>query len=205
MLGNENGLRTALVLSAMALIGFSCTGCKNEMVDELTLQVGPDDVIRFRPQSGFAHYFEMPGGEDVLRIFLASYELGCQEFRPPGVGDVFVAITLRAPPDKMLMAGKYPWEGFVDPKEIGDSDVEAPGLQSLPFVRLAEDARPLPPGGELVLKQLEAETLGLVQGELAFRDADVGQAATTALIGSFSVRLCQVDLDESRQGPPKGG
>jgi hypothetical protein len=205
MLGNKNGRRAALLLCGAAFLSFSCLGCKNELVDEVTLQVGPDEIIRFRPQSGFAHYFEMPGGEDVLRIFLASYDLSCQEFRAPGVGDVLVAVTLRAPASRALVPERYPWNGLVDPEEASDDEAEPPGLQSLPFVRLAEDARPLPPGGELVLKKLEAEPLGLVEGELAFRDADVGEAATTALIGSFSVRLCQVGLDEARKGPPADG
>lgn len=205
MLVNKNGRRITLLLGGAVFFSPFFLACKSDLVDEVTLQVGPDDVIRFRPQSGFAHYFEMPGGEDILRIFLASYDLGCQEFRPPGAGDVLVAVTLRAPADKALVPDAYPWKGLVDPKEVSDDQAEAPGLQSLPFVRLAEDARPLPPGGELVLKKLEAEPLGLVEGEFAFRDADVGEAATTALIGSFSVRLCQVGLDEARRGPPTDG
>jgi hypothetical protein len=180
-------------------------GCKEKHVDEVTLQVGPDQLIRFTPKSGFAHYFEIPGRQDILRIFLASYEVGCQDYKPPEPGEVFVVVTVQAPPSTTIEPGKFEWLGLsaLDAENDDQEDV-APQATALPLVRLAEDSRPLPPGGALILKKLETEAFGLVEGELAFRDASLGEAAKTALIGSFSVRLCQLELDETRRNPSPG-
>lgn len=180
-------------------------GCESPPKDEVTLQVGAAQAIQFEVESGFAHYYELPGHGDVLRIVLASYEVGCMEYLPPSEGEVFVTITLRLAPNETINTGKYPWSGLV---VEGDGDEEDPTLAprgvALPFVRLAQDARALPPGGYLELRKFVPERFGMVAGELAFRDAIEGQAATTALLGSFEVRLCHTELDEARRAPPGG-
>ena len=89
--------------------------------------------------------------------------------------------------------------------EKDEADVEGaekialplPGY-ALPFVRLAQDARALPPGGTLKLTKLERQPFGQVEGELQFRDGSEGDASTAALMGEFSVRLCHISLDSAR-------
>lgn len=199
-------LARRLWFAGVALSLFACERTKDQ---EITLQVGPEEIHRFGANSGFAHYYELPGQDDLLRIVLASYPLGCDEYEPPDPGQVFITVTLRVPSQKTIEPGKYPWKGL-DP-QVPDPEAEpAPGEpnappepSALPFVRLSQDARPLPAGGELVLTKFEPETFGLVEGELSFRDADTGQAATAALLGRFSVRLCHLSLDATRRAPAK--
>ncbi len=202
-------VRNLRVLSGFigALAVLALPACEREKPDEITLQVGPEEVIRFEAISGFAHYYELPGQDDILRIMLASYPLSCETYRPPQIGDVFVTVTIRAPSPKLIEPGTFPWNGLEVEAESGDAqaqvDEATAQANSLPFVRLAEDARSLPPGGGVVLKKFEPETFGLVEGELAFRDAEAGQAANTALMGQFAVRLCHLELDPARRAPAK--
>lgn len=188
---------------------FCALSCNRSAEQEVTLQVGPEEIHRFGASSGFAHYYELPGEDDVLRIVLASYPLGCEQYQAPEPGEVFITVTLRVPPQKTLEPGEYPWKGLKPQASEPNADAptseeEAPPEPSaLPFVRLAKDARALPPGGGLTLTKFEPETFGVVEGELRFRDADTGQAASTALLGHFSVRLCHLSLDETRRAPAK--
>lgn len=200
--------KTRLLAGAFCLLAsLVSTGCDQEEKDEITLQVGPEEVIRFEVTSGFAHYYELPGQDDILRIILASYPLSCETYRPPNPGDVFITVTVRAPSPQLIEPGKFPWEGLEFEESSGElenkNEEATPGASALPFVRLAEDARSLPPGGELNLTKFEPETFGLVEGELAFRDAETGQAANTALMGHFAVRLCHLGLDPARRAPEK--
>lgn len=204
-------LRSHRRLGRLIIVGgaFVALSCQKQTEHEITLQVGPEQIHRFGANSGFAHYYELADQGDVLRIVLASYPLGCGQYEPPKPGEVFITVTLRVPPPKTIEPGKYAWIGL--PSQASESDSPAaPDEQNsasepsaLPFVRLAEDARTLPPGGQLTLSKFEPETFGLVEGELAFRDADTGQAANTALLGRFSVRLCHISLDATRRAPAK--
>lgn len=194
-----------------ACSAFLALGCEKTTEPEITLQVGPEEIHRFGADSGFAHYYELAGQGDILRIVLASYPLGCDEYVPPKAGEVFITVTLRVPPPSTIEPGKYPWMGLevkADDVELSlapDDDEERAALQAsaLPFVRLAEDARTLPPGGGVTLTKFEPETFGLVEGELGFRDAEAGQSANAALMGHFSIRLCHLSLDPTRRAPAK--
>lgn len=188
--------------ACLAVFGVFLAGCEQEHRDQITLQVGRDQAIPFEVESGFAHYFELPGHGDVLRIILASYELDCMEYRSPEAGDVFVAITVRVPPNETLDPGTFEWKGIVVDEEDDEDERAAPVTDALPFVRLGEDARALPPGGHLKLRKFSPERFGLVQGQLAFRDAGAGQVASTALLGDFSVRICHAALDPARRTSP---
>lgn len=185
-----------LILSMLLL------GCNGEKKDEITLQVGPEQVIRFPVESGFAHYYELPNGGDVLRIVLASYEVGCTDYISPGPGQVFVTVTLKVPANHTLEPGEFEWKGLSVEDAEEEEESPPPVVSPLPFVRLAEDARALPPGGVIKLREFHPERFGIVSGELAFRDAEAGQAASTALMGSFEVRLCHTDLDPGRRAAP---
>lgn len=204
-------LRSFRRLAHVWILGgaLSALACERTKDPEITLQVGPEEIHRFGANSGFAHYYELPGQDDLLRIVLASYPLSCDEYKPPKPGEVFITVTLRVPPPKTIEPGKYLWKGLdpqvrdPDAEPARDEEVDAMEPSALPFVRLSEDARPLPPGGALTLTKFEPETFGLVEGELGFRDADAGQAVSAALLGSFSVRLCHVSLDATRRAPAK--
>ncbi len=161
----------------------------------ITLQVGPNQVLSFEPRAAFAHYYELPGHEDVLRIVLASYPVSCQRFLPPGPGEVYVSVTVFAPPTTTIEPGAYPWQGL--PSDDEEEDAE-PQAKALPFVRLAQEGRTLPPGGLLKINAFKKEPLGLLEGQLAFRDGGDQQASTAALMGDFSLRLCHGDFDPAR-------
>lgn len=189
-------------LACLALCGLLLLACDDNHVDQITLQVGHDEAIPFEVVSGFAHYYELPGHGDMLRIILASYELGCMDYRSPEAGEVFVAVTVRVPPDETLEPGEFEWKGVVVEEDEEKDEEEAPVTDALPFVRLAKDARALPPGGHLKLRKFSAERFGVVQGQLVFRDAGAGQVASTALLGDFNVRICHAELDPARRTSP---
>lgn len=220
------GRRTLLTIGGMLLL----LGCRSDQAQTFTLQVGPEQVMKFSAHSAFAHYYELPGQEDVLRIIVASYALGCHEYREPEPGEVFATITLRVPVNESIEPGTYAWEGLPkkdeEPQEVAAAASAAPPAvkttaetnasdskdepddpgkvvkllpgYAIPFVRLAQDARTLPPGGTFKLVKLERQSFGEVQGEFQFRDGGEGEAATAALLGEFSVRLCHISLDAAR-------
>jgi len=180
-------------------------GCQRDTVPELTLQAGPDQILRFSPRSGFAKYVEIPGQGDMLRIVLASYPLTCQSYAPPAEGEVFVSVTVHARSGEPMSGAKIPWDGSTldlagqdGPSPTAESEEPVPRVWALPLVRLAKDARPLPPGGSMTITRFSREPYGVVEGEFQFSDAAEGEAATAALMGSFKVQLCHVDLDPSR-------
>jgi hypothetical protein len=193
----------------LACGAFLSLACEKTKDPEITLQVGPEKIHRFGASSGFAHYYELPGQDDLLRIVLASYPIGCEEYEAPDPGEVFITVSLRVPAPKTIEPGKYTWRGLLvpdpDPEAEGESEEGTTEQEpsALPFVRLAEDARALPPGGGMTLTKFEPEKFGLVEGDFEFRDADAGQAANAALLGHFSVRLCHLGLDASRRAPAK--
>ncbi len=186
MLVRLKALRPALCGILLPLLLISC---RKEQEQTFTLQVGPAQVMKFPARSAFAHYYELPGEEDVLRIILASYTLGCHEYREPEPGEVFATITLRVPVNENVEPGTYVWEGLPkkedeplegeavpeppppESDEKDEADVEGvekvalplPGY-ALPFVRLAQDARALPPGGTLKLTKLERQPFGRSRG-----------------------------------------
>lgn len=195
----------------LPLLGTLAIGCQPQTKHDLTLQVGPDRIIRFAPVAGFAQYFEIPGQDDRLRIVLASYDVGCNSFVPPDQGQVYVSVTVQAHAGESLIGRKIPWEGTKQPLDVievapagdnqeHDKDKDPVQAYALPFVRLARDARALPPGGHIEIRKFDREPYGTIEGEFEFSDAGEGEAATAALLGSFRVQLCHVELDEARAG-----
>lgn len=194
----------------LLLLSMGAIGCKSDTKHELTLQVGPDRIIRFAPTAGFAQYFEIPGQDDRLRIVLASYDVGCNSYVPPDQGQVYVSVTVQARPGETLLGKKIPWEGTkqqltaaetaAKDEEQNQDTSDTVFAYALPFVRLAKDARPLPPGGYITIRKFDREPYGTIEGEFEFSDAGEGEAATAALLGPFRVQLCHVALDEARGG-----
>jgi hypothetical protein len=110
------------------------------------------------------------------------------------------------------MAGQeFAWEGlpvaFLSGMQPAADAAPARAAQALspqwalPYVRLAQEGRPLPPGGQVKIAKFSREPFGVVEGEFKFSDAGDGEAATAALLGSFRVQLCHVELDSTRVTP----
>ncbi len=200
--GWQRWLRTGIRYLGLGALPIM-TGCREVHHQELTLQVGPAEVLRFAPASGYAQYFEIPGRGDILRLVFASYPLTCPKFETPARGEVYLSVTVQAESGETLVGRKIPWEGIPSShgteadSNAADSD-SPPPVWALPMIRLFEDARPLPPGGFVTLNALSREAYGVVEGEFHFSDAGEGEAASAALMGPFRLQLCHAELDATR-------
>lgn len=154
---------------------------------------------RFVPETAFAEYWELSGDADQLKITLASYRTSCEAYRGPEEGEVIVTLTARVPPQESIGIQEFPWKGLgEDPRIVTEPQV-------IPFVRLATSGRALAPGGSFRLTRLEKQIHGVVEGEFVFSEprategeVDRGSRSSGDLRGSFSVRLCRLSLDPSR-------
>ncbi len=201
-------LRTARGRRRIPILFALCVtaGCNEPPNQELSLQVGPDRILRFSPTSGFAQYFEVPGQGDLVRVVLSNYPLRCPVFEPPKPGQVYISITIRAETGQTIIGEKIPWNGI--PAEFLPQEddalprrspvTETPKVWALPMIRLFEDARPLPAGGYLTVSDLSREPYGVLEGEFHFSDAGEGEAASAALLGPFRVQFCHTELSPSR-------
>ncbi len=180
-----------LVLSAL---GWLClTACRSQPEPTIELQVGPRSNHVISPKTTLARYVEHPTRPDQLRIIISNYELGCDSFKKPSEGEVFVTVTVLVPPGEEIESGSYPWRGDLEKAKNGET------ASALPFVRLAHEGRPLPAGGELMLDSIEKKLHGTVTGQLQFQDGGEGQPKTAGLRGAFSARMCDVSLDATRR------
>lgn len=167
--------------------------CQSEPPPPLTLQLGPQTVLSTVPKTALARYTEHPTAPDELRLLFASDERSCSELSDLKPGDILITVTLRVPSGETIEAGVFPWHGDL----AAFAEAETP--TALPFVRLAEEGRALPAGGELRLDTIEKREHGQVIGELRFQDGSPGESATTGLTGPFRARMCELALDESRR------
>lgn len=181
------------------------TSCSRARQPEITLQVGPDQILHFSPVSAYAQYFELPGQGDLLRIVLASYAVPCKTYLPPSKGEVYVAVTLHVDDGQPISGTEFGWDGTVPsfaplhPVVAGSAEPTTGASNwALPYVRLANEGRPLPPGGKVKISAFAREAFGIVEGDFQFSDAGDGEAATAALLGAFRVQLCHVELDPNR-------
>lgn len=190
---SKSGELDALVLGA-TLLGLcgALLSCQSQKAAPLSLQVGPDQTIVFEPVSSFAHYYELPGHGDLLRIVFANYQVGCESYSPPAEGQVYIAVRVQTSSSAALEEGEYPWAGN------SSDEKDPPGPRAMPYVRLEKEGRVLPAGGGLKITTLEKSAMGRVAGVLGFRDGGAGEAPTASLVGAFSVRLCHADLDPTR-------
>jgi hypothetical protein len=168
-------------------------GCEESNVPKIDVLLGGGAARTFAPVSALARYVELAGEPDRLTIVLSSYEVGCDRFENPPLGEIFVSVTVQAPPGVGLKAGDFPWPGLVDGVLAAEMPV------ALPFVRLATEGRALPGGGLLKLDTLEPILHGQVRGSLLFQDGSDGGAPTFRLVGPFSARICRAVLDPTRR------
>jgi hypothetical protein len=169
------------------------TSCHQSSAPKIDVLLGGGVARAFAPVSALARYVELAGEPDRLTLVLASYEVGCDRFENPPEGQIFVSITVQAPPGVGLKPGDYPWPGSVE----GVQAAEAP--LSLPFVRLTTEGRALPGGGLLKLDALEPSLHGQVRGALVYQDGSEGGSPTFRLTGPFSARICRAVLDPTRR------
>jgi hypothetical protein len=190
MKGRAKRAPSALVVLPLVLSGL---GCDDSGAPKIDVLLGAGAARTFVPVSALARYVELAGEPDRLSIVLASYEVGCDRFENPPPGEIFVSVTVEAPPGVGLKAGDFPWPGLVD----GVLGAETP--VAFPFVRLATEGRALPGGGLLKLDTLEPALHGQVRGALLFQDGSEGGAPTFRLVGPFSARICRAVLDPTRR------
>jgi len=184
------GAPCAVCIIALAWAGL---GCEESSAPKIDVLLGAGAARTFAPVSALARYIELAGEPDRLTIVLSSYEVGCDRFENPPPGEIFVSVTVEAPPGVGLKTGDFPWPGLVD----GVLSAETP--VALPFVRLASEGRALPGGGLLKLDTLEPVLHGQVRGSLLFQDSSEGGAPTFRLVGPFSARICRAVLDPTRR------
>ena len=180
-------------VSLSALLVATALACGGSAPAKIDVFLGSGVGRAFVPVSALARYVELAGEPDRLTLVLASYEVGCDRFVPPPAGEVFVTVTVQAPPGAGLKPGDYPWPGSVEAVQAAEVPL------ALPFVRLASEGRALPGGGLLKLETLEAALHGQVRGALVFQDGADGGAPTFRLSGPFSARICRVVLDPTRR------
>lgn len=176
-----------------ALLGLLGLACHSSTPAKIDVFLGGGMGKAFVPTSALARYVELAGEPDRLMLVLASYEVGCDRFSEPPPGEVFVTVTLQAPPGTGIKPGDYPWSGSVEAVQAAEIPL------ALPFVRLANEGRALPGGGLLKLELLEPTLHGQVRGSLLFQDGSDGGAPTFRLSGPFSARICRAVLDPTRQ------
>ncbi len=95
------GLRLLLVLG----LG---VGCEPTNTPKIEVLLGGGVARAFVPVSALARYVELAGEPDRLTVVLASYEVGCDRFENPPVGELFVSLTVQAPPGVGLKPGGLP-------------------------------------------------------------------------------------------------
>lgn len=176
-----------------SLFAVGLLACQASTPAKIDVFLGSGVGKAFVPVSALARYVELAGEPDRLSLVLASYEVGCDRFEPPPAGEVFVNVTVQAPPGVGIKPGDYPWPGSVEAVQAAEMPL------ALPFVRLASEGRALPGGGLLKLESLEPSLHGQVRGALVFQDGADGGAPTFRLSGAFSARICRVVLDPSRR------
>lgn len=180
-------------ISWLASLAFGLLACDGSAPAKIEVFLGGGMGKAFVPVSALARYVELAGEPDRLTLVLASYEVGCDRFEPPPAGEVFVTVTVQAPPGAGLKPGPYPWPGSIEAVQAAEIPL------ALPFVRLASEGRALPGGGRLELEALEPTLHGQVRGALVFQDGADGGAPTFRLSGPFSARICRVVLDPTRR------
>lgn len=180
-------------LAAWPLLLTLGIGCDPSSTPKIDVLLGGGVARAFVPVSALARYVELAGEPDRLTLVLASYEVGCDRFVTPPEGQLFVSITVQAPPGVGLKPGDYPWPGSIDGVQAAESPM------SLPFVRLTHEGRALPGGGLLRLDALEPTLHGQVRGTLLYHDGAEGGSPTFRLAGPFSARVCRAVLDPTRR------
>jgi len=186
-------MKPALVALGSLTLALWLTGCGESATPKIDVLLGGGVGRAFAPVSALARYVELAGEPDRLTVVLASYEVGCDHFDAPKEGELFVSVTVQAPPGIGLKPGDYPWPGSVEALQAAE------GPLALPFVRLAKEGRALPGGGLMKLELLEPVTHGQVRGALLFQDSSDGGAPTVRLAGPFSARICRAVLDPTRR------
>lgn len=179
-------MSSRLLLLGLALL--LAPACRAERAADIHVSLAPGegDTFVFQPVAAWAELVDIAGLRRELRISLSSYPTACGALSLPKDDQVLVAVTVVVPGARALGRGSYPWPGE------GSLERSASPL-ALPTVRRGDSSAVLPAGGELILRELDLEPRGRVEGLLAFESSGDGDHPATHLRGAFSARLCSAD------------
>ncbi len=203
--GSSRGLQSRLVRGLLApvsklivLLALAALGCnqspESSALVELKMGKSAAQPINFEATTSLAQYMEIPGSGNELRVTLASYRIGCDVFTPPGEGEASVSVVITTPPGVTPASGVYPWLGH----DSHGGQARAPAkAYSYPTARLGPKSYLFPPGGGVVLKELNLDKHGSVSGLLNYEFAGNAKQPATSLKGRFTARICQYDVPET--------
>lgn len=179
-------MRPRLILLGSLLL--LATTCRAERAADIHVSLAPGerDTFVFQPVAAWAELVDIAGLRRELRISLSSYPADCGALALPTDDQVLVTVTVIVPSRRSLGRASYPWPG--------EGSLErSTSAVALPTVRRGSSSAVLPAGGELILRRVELEPRGSIEGLLAFESSGDGDHPATHLRGAFSARLCSPD------------
>jgi hypothetical protein len=142
--------------------------------------------VELAPRSAFAEYVELPELRRELRITLASYELGCERYVPPGANDLLFVLTITTPEKEPIGPGTVPFGGAPSP----DAGVLT-RKTAFAVARQGERGFDFPSGGTVELANVDLSASGRVNGVLALEFPGDGTRPAAGAHGKFEARMCR--------------
>lgn len=178
-------LVTALGVFGVMLIA-GCRGGADGPSIDLVLPEGVGRRVELAPRSAFAEYVELPELRRELRITLASYELGCDRYAPPGPNDLLLVVTVITPEKEPIGVGTV---------TSGSAPAPDAGLLTRKTVfavaRQGERGFDFPNGGGVELSSVDLSASGRVSGVLALEFPGDGTRPAAGAHGKFVARMCR--------------
>lgn len=176
---------TASVVLGTAALG-GCRGDGGGPSLDLVLPEGVGRRVELAPRSAFAEYVELPELRRELRITLASYELGCDHYVPPGPNDLLFVVTITTPEKEPIAAGTVPSGGA----PAADAGVLT-RKTAFAVARQGEHGFDFPSGGTVELSSVDLSASGRVSGVLALEFPGDGTRPAAGAHGKFEARMCR--------------
>jgi len=175
-----------LIALTFALAGLAaCRGEPSRSNINLVLPEGVGRRVELTPRSAFAEYVELPELRHELRVTLASYEVSCHTYVPPGPSDTLLVLTLTTPAAESLKAGVFPLEAAYRP-DAGSTTRST----AFAVARQGPRAFEFPAGGSIELKTVDLSPSGQVSGTLALEFPGDGRRPAAGAHGRFDARMC---------------
>ena len=178
-------LATAGIVFGMVTLG-GCRGDGGGPNLDLVLPEGVGRRVELVPRSAFAEYVELPELRRELRITLASYELGCDRYVPPGPNDLLFVLTIATPEKEPIAAGTVPFGGA----PAADAGVLT-RKTAFAVARQGEHGFDFPSGGTVELSNVDLTASGRVNGVLALEFPGDGTRPAAGAHGKFEARMCR--------------
>jgi len=178
-------------LASIFVISLACGACQQQAAGtnvDLLLPEGVGTHVELLPRVAFAEYVELPELRRELRITLASYDLSCDRYLPPGPSDTLFVFTLSNPPNEPFAPGTIAFAG------APASDAGAlPRATAFAVARQGEHGYEFPNGGSIELRQVELTASGHVSGVLGLEFPGDGTRPAAGAHGKFDARMCRGD------------